>query len=533
MAFDLFQIALEHHRAGRFRQAHTGYRGVLTQAPDHAEATLWLGVLMVQSGRADLALPVLRKAAALSPDDPAAWHNLGQAALAASQHSEALTAFERAVKLAPGRAETLMAWGMAHLSAPDRDPQKKRAGAEAAVFAFRQAQLTGIDSAELLHYLGLAQYSAGDLNGAVESLSGALKQNPDEAPTLFHMAMVFRALNDPAHERKTLLKCVEADPTLARAWHALATLDYQAGNLEIATSLFRRAIKADPCSAASHRALGRVLEELKRPTEAMLAFGQAVQAARGQLRAQPALPTLDEALDGAENKYTDPRTLELHHALSGTADVYAPARVPAHLLVNMFDKYASTFDDQLRGKLGYAIPELMVEAIAATRPEGLLDVLDMGCGTGLCGPLLRPLAATLAGVDLSPAMIDKARERGVYDILETGELVSLLRQAPPESFDLLTAADVLIYLGDLSPLMEAAQRALRPNGLFAFSVESGEGERYHLQRKTLRYTHSEAYLRHVATIFGFAVESLDTVVARMESDRAVGSYLVVLRKSKA
>jgi len=504
---------------------------VLAQSPEHAEATLWLGVLMVQSGRADLAMPVLRRATELAPNDAAAWHNLGQAALAANQHAEALTAFERAVNLAPGRAETLVAWGVAHLSMPGGDAARKKANAEAAVFAFRQAQLAGLETAELLHHLGVAQYAAGDLRGAAESLRSSLERKPDDAGALFHLAMAQGAMDDLAGARKALLKCVEIDPTLARGWHALAMLDYQAGNLEIAASLFRRAIKADPISAASHRALGRVLEELKRPTEAMLAFGQAVQATRGQLRARPATPTLDQALDAAEKKLTDPRTLELHHALSGTADVFAPARVPEHLVTNLFDKYAPTFDHQLRGNLAYRIPELVVEAVAATRPQGLLDVLDLGCGTGLCGPLLRPMAATLAGVDLSAGMIEKARERGVYDILETGELVAMLRQTPPESFDLLTAADVLIYIGDLSPAMEAAYRALRPGGMLVFSVEAGEAERFHLQRKTLRYTHSAAYLRHVATIHGFAVESLEKVVARMENAQGVESYLVVLRKT--
>src|SRR5205085_2422275 len=118
-------------------------------------------------------------------------------------------------------------------------------------------------------------------------------------------------------------------------------------------------------------------------------------------------------------------------------------------------------------------------------------------------------AATLAGVDLSPAMIEQARARGVYDILRTGDLVALLRAAGPESFDLLTAADVLIYTGDLSPVFEAAARALRPAGLFAFTVEADTtglaAGRYHLQRATLRYTHAEPYLHHLAAIHGFTV----------------------------
>ncbi|HSI33432.1 MAG TPA: tetratricopeptide repeat protein [Tepidisphaeraceae bacterium] len=536
MASDLLQIALEHHRAGRFRQAHELYVRLLRTNPDHPEATLWSGVLAVQAGRADAAIPILEKATRLTPDDPAAWHNLGQAALAAGRTTEAIAALERAVKLAPDRAETLIAWGIAHLSAPAVDGTGRAAHAQAAVFAFRQALAAGQDSAEVHHHLGVALLAAGDAGAAIGALVASLERKANDAGTFYHLAMAHRARDDSANVRKALLKAVEVDPEFARGWHALGTLDYQAGNLEIAASLFRRAIGADPSWPAPHRDLGRVLDELRRPTEARLAYGQAVQAARGQTRERPATPTLDQALDAAERRYTDPKTMELHHALSAHLDVLAPAKVPDQLLTNLYDKYAANFDEHLRNKLGYAVPELIAEAVAATRPGRLLDTLDLGCGTGLCGALLRPMAATLAGVDLSPAMIEKARERGVYDVLETGDLVAMMRAAPREAFDLLTAADVLIYTGDLSPVFDAAAGALRPGGMFAFTVEADQtgvaGDRYHLQRKTLRYTHAETYVRRLAQIHGFSIETFETIVSRTENEKPVESYLVLLRKAE-
>ena len=132
-----------------------------------------------------------------------------------------------------------------------------------------------------------------------------------------------------------------------------------------------------------------------------------------------------------------------------------PAQIPGVLLTDLFDRYAPTFDDHLRGELQYTLPEKITDAIAAVRPAGLQDVLDLGCGTGLCGPLLRPWAEHLCGVDLSPLMIEQAKAREVYDTLEVADLVTAMRQAE-RGFDLLVAADVFLYIGDLSPVFEAA-----------------------------------------------------------------------------
>src|SRR4029077_7822337 len=140
MAADPFQIALEHHRAGRLRAAAAGYRALIDADPRHAEALHWLGVLAVQAGRAKQGVPLLERAAALASDDPAIQHNLGMAYLQSGQAGGAIKAFERAAKLAPDKPEVLMAWGLAHLA------RGEAGDAQAAAFAFRQAHLAGLDN---------------------------------------------------------------------------------------------------------------------------------------------------------------------------------------------------------------------------------------------------------------------------------------------------------------------------------------------------------------------------------------------------
>jgi predicted TPR repeat methyltransferase len=217
---------------------------------------------------------------------------------------------------------------------------------------------------------------------------------------------------------------------------------------------------------------------------------------------------------------------QLHEALAAMTHLPAPSRPSAAGVADLFDRYAEAFDDHLRERLGYR-PELIEQAVRRFKPNRPLDVLDLGCGTGLCGVLLRPLAGTLAGVDLSPGIVEKARERGIYDSLAVGDLVEALRAAP-RSFDLLTAGDVLVYLGDLAPTFEAAAAALRLGGLFVLTVEAGDGDRYEWNRATKRYQHSRPYLEHLAGICGFGVLAVEAVITRTDAGKPVAGFLVVL-----
>jgi predicted TPR repeat methyltransferase len=529
MRENALEIALEHHRAGRVRQAEAEYRAMIARDPADAEATHWLGVLAYQAGRADEAVPLLARAVELRPSDAAYWHNLGQAYLASGRLNEAVEALTKATDLVPGRGETLLMLGLARMA-------RRTPGDEvAAVVALRQATAAGMDSADVHHQLGIALLAAGMYDAAIASFLDSLERKHDHASALYHVAIAYKAKDDAPAVRKALNKALEIDPNYAKAWHALATLDAQAGNNDIAVALFRKAIKAQPDFPAAYHGLGRALQQAGRQREALGAFSQAVKSSHmNAIRKPPVKLPLSIALAELEKKLTEEHALEAHHALAALVDVFPPTKIPADKVAKLFDKYADKFDQHLRGQLEYCVPELIVDAVAAVRPgDELMDVLDLGCGTGLCGPLLRPMAQRLCGVDLSPAMIEKARAREVYDELEVGDLVEVLRKVGTGSFDLLVAADVLIYLGDLAPVFEGASVALRPSGLFAFTLEAGGGDRYHLQRKTLRFTHSETYVRRMAGLFGFAVESLEPTVLRMEAGHPVPGYLIVLRTLEA
>lgn len=208
-----------------------------------------------------------------------------------------------------------------------------------------------------------------------------------------------------------------------------------------------------------------------------------------------------------------------------------PARASSGYVRTVFDRFAESFDEKLRS-LDYRAPQLVTAAVEAALGAGRgdLDVLDAGCGTGLCGPLLRPYAQRLVGVDLSPAMLQRAELRACYDSLAPADLPAYLEEAL-QQFDLIAAADVLCYFGDLSPVLTAVGTALRPGGHFAFTVEhlqEDEAAGLRLNRHG-RYSHTAGHVAAAAGAAGLSVVRSDGAVLRMEAGEPVAGLVVLLR----
>ena len=206
------------------------------------------------------------------------------------------------------------------------------------------------------------------------------------------------------------------------------------------------------------------------------------------------------------------------------------ARLPQAYVARLFDDYAPRFDAHLTENLGYRAPALIADALDATAPgRRFAQALDLGCGTGLMGEALRSRVDHLTGVDLSPAMIAKARERGVYDGLVVGDAAALLTCEPPGVFDLIVAADLLVYIGDLKPLFAAVATALAADGLFAFSVELFEGDGFKLE-PTMRFAHARPYVETTAREAGLRPVLVQSASTRREAGAEVPGLICVFEK---
>jgi predicted TPR repeat methyltransferase len=200
---------------------------------------------------------------------------------------------------------------------------------------------------------------------------------------------------------------------------------------------------------------------------------------------------------------------------------------PSAFVEALFDQYADTFDAALLEKLAYRVPALLSEAIQRQGERIFRLALDLGCGTGLMGEMLRPVAARLEGFDISARMLAKARAKGLYDALEKADLQDF--RYAGERADLVAAADVFMYVGALDRVVKTVAGMLAPDGLFAFSVEKWAGAGDFALQPSRRYAHGEAYIRRVLANENLLVASMEEHAIRKDRGEPVTGLIVVAR----
>lgn len=289
-------------------------------------------------------------------------------------------------------------------------------------------------------------------------------------------------------------------PTAAVAVLALGDALLAAGHLATAIGEYQRALRVDPDSSEARFRLGA----------AWLEAGEAEKAA--------------EALADVSGDDVP----ELDAKLAEIEAMRERARCDPRYVRHLFDQFSADYDARMLEHLSYGAPSILrglADMLGVGLREGLA-ILDLGCGTGLGGAAFYDLAARLDGVDLSPAMIEKARARGIYDDLAVAD-IEFAPGAMARRYDLIIAADTLVYLGDLVPLFRAAAQRLAPDGLFLFTVERKTEGGFELGPKR-RWRHGEAYLRDAAAVAGLDVSGLMECHPRREAGVPVEGFAVAL-----
>jgi predicted TPR repeat methyltransferase len=355
---------------------------------------------------------------------------------------------------------------------------------------------------EARNNLGNMLLERGRLDEAEAAYRRILAARPDHASAHANLGNVLRRRGDDRGAEAALRKALEINPEHGAAYHNLGSLLDDSGRTEEGLLAFQRALALLPYDGDSYRRVGASLAALGRRAEAEAVY-------RAWLKLEPGSPVAQ-------------------HYFAACSGEGVPERASDGYVQETFDKFAASFDVVLE-RLEYRAPTLVAQAVAALRgaPAADLDVLDAGAGTGLCAVGLRPYARKLVGVDLSPGMLAKARERGGYDVLDVGELSAYMRERPG-SFDLVVSADTLVYIGDLAAPVAAAAVTLRPGGHLVFTIEREDDEPsagFRLDTHG-RYRHGEGYVRRSLEEAGFQVAALEQVQLRQEARRPVEGMLV-------
>jgi predicted TPR repeat methyltransferase len=322
---------------------------------------------------------------------------------------------------------------------------------------------------------GLDHYLRGRYSEAEHAFAASLALAPGRASALTNLGAARLKLGRFDEAVPLFDEALAQEPDNVEAHAQRAAAPAELGQVESALAGVERALALDPARGAAWTLRGSLLRTMGRREDAIASYENAL-------------------VHGADNELN-------RYYLASLTGREPPTAAPRAYVQALFDGYAAGFQDHLLEVLHYRAPAILVDELRRTGRR-FAAAVDLGCGTGLCGPLLRPIASRLVGIDLSRNMVEQAAGTGAYDDVIQDDLVRHL-QHTVDRYDLVVAADVFIYVGALEAVFAGAARVLEPGGRFCFSVEAApEGQDLVLQ-PSLRYAHSLRYIRRLAEPHGF------------------------------
>ena len=393
---------------------------------------------------------------------------------------------------------------------------------------------------DALHLLGVLKAQQGDFDSAHELIWQAIAANPEEA--MFHNNLANVCVERGRFDQAEVLyvKAIELDGGRLDAMSNLGLLLAKTGRSEDAEKLLLRVVELAPANPDWRQNLANLYYKMGRESDALqqchdgLVIAPRSKSLRALLVMAYTTMDLKEKAEEVLRAWlkAEPGDAYARHHLAACTGKDTPERAGDAYVTGVFDGFARSFDAKL-ADLSYQAPALVQAEVKRLTgaPAKTMDVLDGGCGTGLCGLLLGPFARQLTGVDLSEGMLRKAASRQIYDELIQGELVAFLASRPA-SYELVASADTLCYFGRLEAFADAALKALRSKGWLVFTVEAllgkADSQDYVLQGHG-RYSHSASYVVQTMGDAGMTDVQTQPVMLRNEGGKPVDGWLVSAR----
>lgn len=393
--------------------------------------------------------------------------------------------------------------------------------------AYRLILATDPQQTEAQHYLGVLLHQRGNTQDGCALILQALEAGAGSASRYNDLGNILVESGDLANAAAAFRCSLELDGNDANVWNNLGSVLHRQQDFDGAESAYNHALRHDADFVPALVNLAALLEETGREEESSLfscrAFILPPLTGKSPKMLGIAYYRLGRIADAAECYrawlHAEPDNAVAGYYLAACTGKGVPARAPDGFVTSTFDAMAENFDEKLVGKLSYRGPEIIAGLLDGyVTTGGALDVLDGGCGTGLCAPVLAHYAGRLVGVDLSPRMLTKARACKLYDELVEAELTAYLL-GKKNAYDLIVMADTVIYFGDLAALFAAVRQALRPDGSLVFTVEAATETAhqvdYHLNPSG-SYGHSHRYLAEQLAAAGLTLLRSHSVILRNE-----------------
>ncbi|MEP0201265.1 MAG: tetratricopeptide repeat protein [Halioglobus sp.] len=385
--------------------------------------------------------------------------------------------------------------------------------------------------------LGQALAKLDHPKNAMEMFDKALEMNPNSATALTQKGGLLLESRQTKEAQACLEKALEINPYDANTQHYYGKLLSITGSRNAALAHLRNALDIEPTDVNARLTLASTLSEMKLFTAAVdeLTMAADIEPGDSAIHYRLAMALLnkddtDKAISCLERSIElNPTNGHARHFLAIAKGETTPTAPPDYVK-DVFDDYAKTFESSLLTGLEYDGPNILRQMIDELEGVVSTTLLDIGCGTGLAGTVFHDLASEMTGIDLSPRMLETAKEKGLYANLVNENAVSWLSNQT-QIFDLFLATDVLIYVGNLEPLFQAVRSRSHSSSRFAVTTENlheqGDGDIKLL--RTGRYAHSEAYVIRAAQACGFTIEARKHAPLRKEKGQWLEGGYYILR----
>lgn len=496
-----------------------------------SKAQLEQAFILQQDNQIDAAISIFKAILLQDPLQPDALHGMGMAFAQLRDYTQAAQYLEQAVTVAPHVAEFHNNLANAY---------KALGKTEEALRHYRTALQLKTPYPQAHNNMGALFYRIGNFHEAAENFQKAIRMDPTSVDTHYNLANTYiqldRLLDATAHFQEVL----KLRPEHLGALHNLGITLSALKRFTEAQSLLEQVIVRDPHNTDALFHLGIIYSTIGQTAAAQQCYEKLLVINPEHAHAHHNLATLYLQLQEPQKALLhyqaalniEPLNQTAQHMVAALSGKITPAGAPPEYTRALFDQYAYNYDQHVKTHLRYQVPYLLRNATTPyihtlTAP---LEVLDLGCGTGLCAPLFADIADKLYGVDISPNMIEVARQQGGYYKLYAMDAFSFLEKRN-QAFDMIIAADVLVYFGALENIFTACHQALRSPGLFCFSVEKlTTPETPFTLLKSGRYAHTAEYIQHLAAKNNFVILTEQTHTIRYQEEHPVIGNIYILAK---
>ena len=554
---DLLSQAQRTQQQGQLQQSIDLYQQLLKLEPNHFDALRYTSLLYAQLGDMPNTIKYLNKAIAVKPDDATLYNNLANAYKKSGAFDKAIESYQCAIELDPNYAQAHS--NLASIYAIQNQYQKALSHYRSAVHAqpdfivahynlgllllnhhvldaakvqFMNVLALQADHVDAQFYLGLLYLNEGLLDDAENAFQRVIELKSEHSYALNNLGVIALKRNVGQLAIDFFTKALAFDPTNTDARNNIAATFIHHDRFENALTHYFELLQQDPLnieylynSGVAQMALGHLKEAITLfeyvLTQNKAHFATLNNLAAIQIRLGDRKKAVDLLQQAIQANPLDKSCQFMLHALTG--DDKNPEACPDYVS-NLFDNYALQYDNHMQNTLKYDLPHAMMRALHQLNRFEFKSTLDLGCGTGLSGSVLRDASQQLTGIDISSKMLAQARNKNIYDTLDESEILSFLKNNT-QAYDLIVALDVLPYFGDLHPLFSEIRQHL--TGLFVFSCEMSAVEPFYLQ-ETARFCHHSDYIHDVCEQNRMRIIYQEKIKARQQNglDLHVMMYVV-------